>query len=83
MISSPVTRLNIPVTHLLKLWMGKTGISGYRSQDAGLVGHEFTKIDKLNKRINIITNVVLPYRWGVAVFCTRSISDSIELKRET
>ena len=48
--------------------MGKTGMSGYLSQDPGLVSNEFTKIDKRKNRIKIITNVVLPGVWGIAVF---------------
>ena len=46
MTSSPVTRLNIPVTRSLKWWLGKTGISESLSQVPGLVSNAFTKIDK-------------------------------------
>ena len=67
MMSSPVTRLNIPFTHSLKLWMGKTGISVSLSQYPGLVSNEFTRIDKGKNRTKIIINVVLPGGWGVAV----------------
>ena len=44
-----VTRLNIPVTHLLRLWMEKTGMIGSWSQDPGLVSKHITKIDKIIK----------------------------------
>ena len=57
MTSSPVTRINIPVTY--KSWMGKTGTSGFLSQDPGLVINEFISIDEVKKRINIIANIVL------------------------
>ena len=83
MTSSPVTRLNIPVTHSLKSWMWKTGMGGYWSQDPGLVSDYFTSIGKGNNRIKIITNVVLSGGWGVSVCWTRSRSDSIYLKLET
>ena len=49
MMSSPVTRINIPVTHLMYLWMGKTGMCNYWDHDPGLISHGFTNIDK--KRI--------------------------------
>ena len=76
MMSSPVTRLNITVTHLLKSSMGKTGMSKSWEQDTGLVSNGFTKIDKNKIRIKIITNGFLPGGWGVDVCWTRSISDS-------
>ena len=67
MLSSPVTRMSIPVTYSLKFWMGEIGISRSLSQDPGLVINELNKIDKGKKRIQIITNVVLSGGWGVAV----------------
>ena len=45
--------LNIPVTHLLNSWMGKTGMSKSWAQDPGLVSNGFTKIYKKKKRIKI------------------------------
>ena len=41
------------------------------SRDLGLVSDEITKIDKGNKCIKIITNVVLPGGWGISVCWTR------------
>ena len=70
-------RLNIPVTHFLKLWMGNTRMVGSLSQDPGLVSDEIIRVDKGNIRINIITNLVLPGRWRISVGYTRSSSDSI------
>ena len=58
MMSPPVTRLNIPFTHLLKSWMGKTGMSEISSRDIGLVSDEFINIDKVNNIIKIITNAI-------------------------
>ena len=58
-------------------------MSGYFSQDPGLISDDITKIDKGKKRIKIITNVVLPGGWGIAVCWTISIIDSIKLKRDT
>ena len=51
MMSTPVTRLNIPVAHSLKSWMGKTGMSKSWAQDPGLVSNGFANIDKSKKRI--------------------------------
>ena len=50
-MSLPVTRINIPVAHSLKLWMVKTGMSNSWEQDPILVSNGFTKIDKLKGRI--------------------------------
>ena len=47
--------------------MGKTGMSGYLSQDTVSVSNDFTNIDKGKKRIKIITNIVLPGGWGIAI----------------
>ena len=51
--SSPMTRLNIPVTHSLKSWMRKTGMSKSWSKYPGLVSNGFTKIGKRKNRIKI------------------------------
>ena len=51
MTSSPVTRLNIPVMHSLKSWMGETGTSKSWTQDPGMVSNGFTNIDKNKMRI--------------------------------
>ena len=51
---------------------------GYWSQDTGLLSNKITKIDKGKKWTKIITNVVLPGGWGIAVCWTISISDSGE-----
>ena len=75
MTSSPVTRIIIPVTHLLNSLIVKTGISRSRSQYPGLVSNEFTKIDKENNRIKIITNVVLSGGCDISVCWIRSIND--------
>ena len=83
MMSSPATRLDIPVTHSLKSWMGNTGISWSWSRDPVLVSNEFTKNDKGKKRIKIVQNMVLPGGWVIAVFWTGSRSDWRELKQET
>ena len=50
------------------------------SQNPGLVSNGFTNIDREKKRIEIINNVFLPGGWGISVLCTRSISNSRELK---
>ena len=49
MMSSNVTRLNIPVTHLMSYWMEKTGMIGYCSQNSGMVSNQITKIYKDTK----------------------------------
>ena len=46
MTSSLITRLNIPATHSLNKWMGKTEIIKSWAQDPGLVSNVFTKMDK-------------------------------------
>ena len=56
--------------------MGKTGMSGSWSLNPRQVSDEFTKIDKGNNRIKMITNVFLPGGWGISVCCTISSSDS-------
>ena len=71
-----MTRVNIPVTHLLNLWMGNTIIIETWSQDTGLVSDNITKIEKVKKWINIITNVVMPGEWGISVCSAKSRSDS-------
>ena len=78
MISSPVTRLNITVTHSLQSLMGNTSIIGSWSRDSGLVSDEITKIDKGKKWIKMITNVVLTDRWEIDVCWEVSSSDSRE-----
>ena len=73
MMSSPVTRLNFPVTHLLKSWMGNIRMIGYLSQDPGLVSDDISR----KKCIKIITNAVLYGVWEVSGVWKISISDSI------
>ena len=46
MMLSAVTRLNIPVTILRKLWMENIRTIGYLSRDTGLVSDEITNIEK-------------------------------------
>ena len=46
------------------------------SRDPGLIINEINNTEKGKKWINIIPNKVLPGRWGIAVFCTGSSSDS-------
>ena len=77
---STVKRLNIPVMHSRKLWVENTGTVESLSLNPGLVSNDITNIDKRIKLIWIITNVVLPSGWGVAVGCTRSSSDSIVIE---
>ena len=67
MISSTATRLNIPVMHSRKLWIESTRTIESLSQDPGLVSNEIANIDKIIKRRQIITNVVLPSGWGNSV----------------
>ena len=50
-MSSLITRLTIPVTHLLNKWMIKTEIIKSWAQDPGLVSKVFTKMDKRIIRI--------------------------------
>ena len=69
--------------HSWKLWIRNTELIGYWSQDPGLLGDKITNIKKGRKRINIITNVVLPGRWVIAVLSTIYNSDLNEFKRET
>ena len=81
MIPSNATRLNIPVTQSLRSWMEKTGMIGSWSRDPGLVSNQITKIGKIIKRRWMITNVVLPSGWGIAVSLTRVISESRVIER--
>ena len=67
MMSSNVTRLNIPVPHSLRSWIEKTEIIVSWSQDPGLVINQITKIDKIISLRQIITNVVLSSVWGISV----------------
>ena len=76
MMSLTATILNITVTHLQNLWTDNTRMIGYWSRDPLLVSNEINKIEKRIKRIWIITNVVLPRGWGIAVLWTRDRSDS-------
>ena len=46
MMSSAVTRLNIPVTHSRKLWMENMRIIGSWSRDPVLVSDYINKIEK-------------------------------------
>ena len=48
MTYSPMTILNIPVTHFLKLWMGNTIMVGSLSQYPLLVSDEIARVDKGN-----------------------------------
>ena len=75
-MSSAVTRLNIPVTHSWKSWMEKirTGVSW--SQYTVLVSNYITRIEMRIKRRQIITNVVLPSRWGISVCWKKATSNS-------
>ena len=77
LMSSTVTRLNIPVTHSRKFWMENTGIIGSSSRDLGLESNYITNIDKRINRRRIITNAVLPSGWNIAVCWARASSDSI------
>ena len=80
-MSSTVTRLNIPVTHLLKLWMENRRTIGSWSQYPGLVINEINNIGKRIKRIRIIENVVLTSGWDIYVCWTRASSDSRVIER--
>ena len=80
MISSNVTRLNIPVTHLMRSWMKKTGIIGYWSRDPLLVSNKITNIYKIIKWRRIITNAVLPSGWVIAAIWTIFSSKSIVIE---
>ena len=60
MMSSNVPRLNIPVPHLLRSWMEKTGMLRYCSQNTGLVSNQITKTENIINWRQIKTNVVLP-----------------------
>ena len=51
------------------------------SRYPGLESDEITNIEKVIKLIRIITNVVLPIQWGVAVCWTISRSDLIVIER--
>ena len=62
MTSSPATRLNIPVMHSLKLWIGETGMGKSWAQDPGLVSNVFTNIDKSKMRIKY-NNLCSPAWW--------------------
>ena len=70
-----MTRLNIPVMHLLKLQMGKTGMIGSWSQYPGLVSKHITKIDKIIIRRSIMNNLVLPNGMGIDISRTIIISE--------
>ena len=81
MMSSTVTRLNIPLTHSRKLWTDNTRTVVSWSRDTGLVSNEITNIEKRIKRRRIITNVVLPSGWGIAVCWKIARSDSRVIER--
>ena len=47
--------------------MGNTRMIGSWSRDLGLVSDDITKTEKGKKWIKIITNLVPPGGWGIAV----------------
>ena len=47
--------------------MGNTRMIEYWSRDPGLVSDDITNIEKGKKWIKIITNLVPPGGWGIAV----------------
>ena len=67
MMSSNVTKLNITVTHLMRLWMEKTGRLGSWSRDTLLLSNQIINIDNIINWRWIITNLVLPRVWDIAV----------------
>ena len=67
-----MTRMNIPVMHLLKSWTEKTGINVFWSQGPGLVSKQMSKTIILRR---IINNVVLPSVRRIAVIWTRIRSE--------
>ena len=67
MMSSDITRLNVQVTHLWRLWLKNIITIGYWSRDPELVSDENTNIKRRIKSRQIITNVVLSRRWGIYV----------------
>ena len=60
-----MTRPNIPVLHLMKSQIGKTGMIGSWSQDLGLVIKHITNIDKIIIRRITMNNLVLTSGRGI------------------
>ena len=75
-MSSNVTILHIPVTHLIKLWMEKIGMVGSWSKSSGLVSKHITNLEKIIMQKSMINNLVLSSERGIAVCWKIFITES-------